>query len=206
MDEMHGRMRTVLLPLFETFGMPEPLAIWEDQIGSSTLTWLVEWPDFETRQSTWAKVGAAFAPIRLAAGSEFVTRTALTLIAPWPGAILDFKAADTACETLWHVQPRIGAGAGFVAACSTDVASCLTSLGATTVSGCNLIFGDLPQAAVFASWPNAAARAAAMVAVRSEQLSPALADVLVDGGPRLGDRGIWEVLDRAAYLPRWAMV
>lgn len=204
MDEMHARMRHVLFPLFAQHNVPEPLAIWENRADTSTLTWLIAWPDFDARQAAWAAVVPAFAAVRLVnAASEFVTRTTLTLIAPWPGAEFTFPASADACETVWHVQPQIGFGAGFMAMCGAGIADRLHELGAMRIAGCNLIFGALPQAAVFISWPDAETRAAAMTAFIRQSADPTLAEALTGEADPLGDRGDWETLDRVTYLPRW---
>lgn len=201
MDKMHARMSDMLLPLFREHGIPKPLSIWENRATTSTLTWMVQWPSFEVRLEAWSRFAPIFAGARQAEGTpEFVTRTTLTVIAPWDQATFGFEGAADSCETAWHVQPRIGFGASFKAACQTGMFDRFRSAGATKVSGCNLLFGALPQAMVLLRWPDAATRAMGMAALAAQELGPALEHALLGAGTRLGDAGEWELLDRVPYL------
>ncbi|MEY2927571.1 MAG: hypothetical protein RL367_2048 [Pseudomonadota bacterium] len=200
MDAMHDRMQNMLLPLFVEHGIPRPFAIWEDRRGSSIFTWMLEWDSFEARQAGWLK----FQPVWLAARQarereEFVTRTDLTLISPWPDRPFGFAAGDTECETAWHPQPQIGQAAGFRAACLADDFATFRDLGATGVNACDIIFGALPQSLLLVTWPDAATRAAALVSLDQRRAPQAIATAL-GGDGSLRSHGLWEALDRTRYL------
>jgi hypothetical protein len=200
MDDMHARMSGMLLPLFAEHGIPTPIAIWENRAQTSTMTWMVPWPSFEARQAAWAAFAPIFVAARRAEGTpEFVTRTTLTVIAPWDGDTFGF-GANGHCETAWHVQPRIGFGAGFMAACNDDLFARFRAAGAVDVKACNLVFGALPQAMVLLSWPDAAAREQGMATIAAQDLGAVLSEAVLGDGASLGARGEWEALDRAAYL------
>ena len=201
MDKMHDRMANMLLPLFREHGIPKPLSIWENRDTTSTLTWMVQWPSFEVRLEAWSRFAPIFVAARQAEGTpEFVTRTTLTVIAPWEHGNFGFDGATGACETAWHVQPRIGFGAGFMAACRQDLFARFMSVGAIQVNGCNLLFGALPQAMVLLRWPDTATRIKGMSALAEQALGPTLQQGLLGAGARLADAGEWEILDRVAYL------
>jgi hypothetical protein len=198
MDRMHERMTDVLFPLFDEHDVPRPKAIWENREDTSTLTWLIEWPNYDVRSAAWAVVGPAFAAVRVQQGTpEFVTRTTLTLIAPWPGSSFAPDRAGS-CEAMWHVQPRIGLGAAFTAFCSDTIFSQLQAVGASACAGANLIFGALPQAAILVSWPDPQTRASGLRAI-SDIPSAGLPDMVLGSGASLGICGQWETLDRAPY-------
>ncbi|KQX23466.1 MULTISPECIES: hypothetical protein [unclassified Sphingomonas] len=202
MDAMHVRMHEMLFPMFREHGIPAPRAIWENRDESSTLTWMIDWPSFERRLAAWTSFAPLFAAARRAEGTpEIVTRTTLTMIAPWPGHVPGFTS-DGGCEALWLVQPRIGFGAAFMALCEAEIFPRFRDAGASAVSASNLLFGPLPMATVFLSWPDAAARVAGYDAIRQAAMPAALAEALLGDGARFGDRGNWEGLDRATYLPR----
>jgi hypothetical protein len=199
MDDMHVRMTEMLLPLFQTHGIPTPLAIWEDRAGTSIFTWLLEWKGFDERQATWA----AFRPIWEAArqacgGNEFVTRTDLTLIAPWPGTPLLLDQDAAGCESAWIVQPKVGHGADFRRACLDGGFAAFVDAGASGVTACDFLFGPLPKAMVLASWSDAATRERGLAELGRH---PAPLSLMGSGtDPKLCDVGRWEKLDRAAYL------
>ncbi|MET0376861.1 MAG: hypothetical protein ABW128_21725 [Rhizorhabdus sp.] len=201
MDLMHERMHAMLLPMFRDQSIPTPRAIWENREETSIFSWIIDWPDFEANQAGWRRIAPIFAAARRAEGTpEIVTRTTLTLIAPWAGADIGF-APGAACETAWHVQPRIGFGAGFVAACQSDVFDIFRAAGASAVNACNFIFGPLPQAMVMLSWPDEQTRSAGMAQIAAMAMPPEIAAALLGEGARFGERGQWEALDRANYLP-----
>jgi len=203
MDKMHDRMSNMLFPLFREHGIPTPLAIWENRVITSTLTWMVPWPSFEIRQEAWSRFAPIFAEARRAQGTpEFVTRTTLTIIAPWPGAVFGFNVAPLGCETAWHVQPRIGFGARFMDACREGVFDRIRAAGATHVNGCNLVFGALPQAMIMLGWPDDSARAAGMAVLAKEYAASTLREALTAEGATFAECGEWEDLDRAVYLGR----
>lgn len=204
MDGMHARMSDMLIPLFDAHDMPRPFAVWEGRDGSSILTWMLQWDDFDARQAAWARVGPAFAAARARQDiAEFVTRTSLTLIAPWAGHRFDLRASGHACETAWHVQPRIGFGGPFMAACEGGVFDRFRAAGATSVTASNLMFGALPQAIILLGWPDVETRRAGEANLRAEPMPGVIAEGLTGDGAHFGDRGEWESLDRAPYLERW---
>ena len=199
---MRARMSGLLLPLFAREGIPAPLAIWENREQSSTMTWLVAWPNFEERQEGWARVAPLFAEARSAESTpEFVTRTTLTIITPWAGAVLGLDPAAR-CETAWHVQPRVGGGAAFMAGCEADAFTRFREAGATSISACNLLFGALPQALIFIGWSDPAARARGMTAIAAKKMNAALIEALPGNDSTFGTRGNWETLDRAPFFSR----
>ncbi|MHA3791108.1 hypothetical protein [Sphingomonas sp. YL-JM2C] len=202
MDTMHARMRDMLLPMFREHGIPTPRAIWENRGDRSILTWMVDWPSFERRLEAWTSFAPLFAAARQAEGTpEFVTRTTLTMIAPWPGHMPGFGAGGR-CEALWLVQPRIGFGAAFATMCETEIFDRFREAGASGISAANLLFGALPMAAILLSWRDEDTRATGFEAIRQAAMPTPLADALLGDGGRFGDRATWELLDRAAYLPR----
>ncbi len=201
MDQMHARMSGMLLPLFRMHGIPRPLCIWENRQTTSVMTWMVEWPSFEVRQEAWARFAPIFIAARHAeATPEFVTRTTLTVIAPWPHASFGFDGDVACCESAWHVQPRIGFGAAFMAACQDGASRIFRDAGALGMNGCNLLFGALPQAFVSLRWPDAATRTTGMAVLSQQELDPRLQEALTGEGTDFTDRGTWELLDRAPYL------
>src|SRR3546814_14309880 len=122
----------------------------------------------------------AFVAERLAEGTaEFVTRTAVTVIAPWTGTKPGFDTAAT-CETAWHVQPRVGGGAGFMAGCQATAFDRFRAAGAISVSASNLLFGALPQALVLISWPDSDTRARGIAQMAAEEMDAALIDAPPD--------------------------
>jgi hypothetical protein len=200
MNDMHARMTEMLLPLFQTHGVPTPLAIWENRADTSILTWLLEWNGFDERQATWA----AFRPVWEAArqsrgGDEFVTRTDLTLIAPWPEAPLSFGQDGAGCESAWIVQPRVGHGAVFRRTCLEGGFASFVEAGASGVAACDFLFGPLPRSLVLASWPDAGTRDRGLAELARR---PAPLNLLgaLGADPKLSDAGSWEKLDRATYL------
>ncbi|MGE4430330.1 MAG: NIPSNAP family protein [Sphingobium sp.] len=205
MDAMHARMEHMLLPMFRDHGIPAPAMMWENREETSIFSWLVEWPDFDRRQAGWASIAPSFAEARRAEGTpEFVTRTDLTLIAPWPGHALRFddgaaRAGD--CETAWHIQPKIGFGASFMNLCEEGLFALFREMGASSVKAASHVFGPLPKATLFIGWPDRNIRAEGMRQLAGHIMPDALAQALLGDGPSLGNRGLWEPLDRAPYLP-----
>jgi hypothetical protein len=198
MHSMHTRMRTVLLPLFREHGVPPPLAIWEtDRPEAAMMTWLLRWPSLEVRNATWA----GFRPVWEAAkrrdgGEEFVTRTDLTLIDPWPAHSLSFAAAGAACESAWLVQPRVGLGAAFRSACMETRFPAFRNLGAVGIVPCDFMFGPLPQSFVLVSWPDAQVREQGMARIQTDAR---------DRNTDLVAPGAWIPLNRADYLTTWSL-
>jgi hypothetical protein len=204
MDEMHERMRDMLLPLFREHGVPTPFAMWENRAETSILTWMLEWPSFEARQETWTRFYPVFVAARHAeGGEEFVLRTDLTLIAPWPGRAFAFAGGEGACETAWRVQPRVMFGAAFRAACLDDDFRVLRDAGATAVAACDFIFGPLPQSLLLVSWPDAVTRREGIAEIGRQPIAPNLATAILGEGLSPLDLGRWEALDRASYLKNW---
>lgn len=200
MADMHARMASMLLPLFAKHGIPRPRAIWTNEAVTSTMTWLVEWPDFETRAEAWARFFPIFVAERQAQGTaEFVTRTILTVLAPWPGATIGYDPA-AACEGLWHFQPRVGFGSSFVTACNEAAFPCFQAAGASSVNAANLVFGALPAGIVLLSWPDVATRNQGMTEIASAKVGLPMAETLTGEGAVFGSRGEWETLDRVSYL------
>jgi hypothetical protein len=197
-QNMHARMRDVLLPLFRLHGVPSPLAIWEtDDTAAALMTWILRWPSLEVRNATWA----SFRPIWEAAkksrgGGEFVTRTDLTLIDPWPGHSLAFTSAANGCESAWLIQPQVGYGTVFRAACTDVHFPAFRRLGAVGIVPCDFMFGPLPQSFVVVSWPDAK--------VREQGLARIQADAR-HSDTDLGAPGIWIPLTRANYLTTWSL-
>lgn len=201
MAAMHRRMTDVLIPLFDELGIPRPRSIWESVGDEPVFSWLVDWPDYEARAAGWARIAPLFAAARKAEGTpEFVTRTNLTLIAPWPGHQFGF-APVARCETAWHVQAKIGYGVPFLEACEADVFSRFRDSGARVVNAANLVFGALPQAVILLSWPDAATRSSAMRDISGQPMPGDIRDALLGEGATFGERGQWEALDRAPYIP-----
>lgn len=203
MDAMHARMHDLLLPMFGEHGIPIPRAIWDTRGETSILSWLVDWPDFETRLNAWTRFAPHFVAARQAEGTpEIVTRTTLTVIAPWSGHSCGF-ASEGLCETAWHVQPQIGYGAAFTAACQEEAFERFRAAGASAVNACNFLFGPLPQAMVLVTWPDETVRATGLAKIRSQALGLSLAQALTGEGETFADRGAWEDFDRAPYLAAW---
>lgn len=203
---MHDRMRHMLLPMFADHGIPMPIAMWEDRDGGSILTWMIEWPSFDARQALWANFYPHFyaaRAIELATGEEFVTRTDLTLVAPWTDRPFAFPDLPDACESAWHPMPLIGQGAAFRQALNGADGVLFTEAGAIAVNVCDLLFGPLPMAMVVLSWPDAATRRAGMARLRAVPAPPDLATSLGLADGALTDSGLWEAFDRMAYLPTW---
>lgn len=199
MPDMHARMSAMLLPLFAEHGIPRPRAIWTNEAETSTMTWVVEWPDFETRTAAWARFFPVFVAARQAQGTpEFVTRTILTVLAPWPNAQIGYDPASI-CESLWHVQPRIGHGAGFAATATQTTFPDFRAAGATSVNAANLVFGALPAGVVLLGWPDPETRERGMAQIAATDLG-ALDEALSGNAPTFATRGDWETLDRVPYL------
>jgi hypothetical protein len=190
-------MSRVLLPLFQDHGIPPPLAIWETSGDDpAVVTWLLRWPTLEQRNASWT----AFRPVweaakRARAEQEFVTRTDLTLIEPWPEHALAFASAELACESAWVVQPAVGHGAGFRAACMDRFFPTLRAYGALGIVACEFVFGPLPQALILVSWPRPEIRSVGLDQMRSGLNHEA--EHIVAGS--------WSVLDRASYLTTWSL-
>jgi hypothetical protein len=200
MDEMHVRMTDLLLPLFAKLNLPVPRAIWDTRDGCSVFTWLIEWESFDARTEGWARYNPHFYAARLKQDiQEFVTRTDVTLINPWPDAPLGFPSGASARETLWIAQPIVLHGANFRAECLKGRSALFRDVGATAVSGCDIVFGPLPNAAVFLSWPDAAMRDTGMAELVRQPAPDSLRSALgVENS--ICHHGVWEQLDRAAYL------
>ena len=203
MDRMHARMSDMLLPMFREHDIPKPISIWENRTTTSTLTWMVQWSSYDDRLDAWGRIAPVFAAARAAEGTpEIVTRTTLTLISPWPQAAFGFEGDRDSCETAWHVQPQIGFGAKFMAACQESLFDRFKLAGATQVSGCNLLFGALPQAMVLLRWPNRPTRESGMAALAARETGRVLEEAIFGGHAGLIETGKWEMLDRVAYLER----
>jgi hypothetical protein len=206
MDRMHDRMQRMLLPMFAQHGIPLPIAIWEDRDGASILTWMIEWPSFDARQALWANFYPHFYAARaLEPSEEFVTRTDLTLIAPWTDRPFAFPDLPDACESAWHPQPLIGHGVAFRAAMSGEEAGIFAEAGALTVTISDIVFGPLPMAMVILSWPDTATRREGMARLQAAPAPPKLATALGLAHGALTDAGLWESFDRLAYLPSWRL-
>ena len=203
MPDMHARMRDMLLPMFAANGVPRPIAIWagDSDWGGAVMSWIVPWESFEVRAATWATFQPLFYAARAAqGGDEFVSRTDLTLIQPWVAAPFgvpdDVPERNGACESLWHVQPRIPLGATFLEQSLAAGFPAIRAAGATGISASNLLFGSLPYVAVIVSWPDPATREAGMA-----RLSGALAGHYA---PEVIETARWETLDRVDYLTSWS--
>jgi hypothetical protein len=206
MDEMHARMTDLLLPLFADLTLPFPRAIWDSREEQSVFTWICEWESFDARTEGWARYNPHFFAARMKQDiQEYVTRTDVTLIKPWRDEPLGFPSGTGACETLWIAQPIVLHGADFRTACLKDMSALFRNVGATAVNGCDIVFGPLPNAAVFISWPNAATRSAGMAGL-SRQSAPEQLRQAVAVDASICDHGVWEQLDRAAYLQNWRTV
>lgn len=206
MDRMHQRMQHMLLPMFAQHGIPLPIAMWEDRDGGSILTWMIEWPSFETRQALWANFYPHFYAARaLETGDEFVTRTDLTLIAPWPERPFVFPVGQGICESAWHPQPPIGQGATFRQAMNGPDADIFQAVGALAVQVSDIVFGPLPMAMVIVSWSDAEARNAGMARLERWPVPERLAGTLDLHGSSLTSAGLWEDFDRISYLPTWRL-
>jgi hypothetical protein len=203
MDEMHARMTGLLLPLFAQLSLPLPTAIWDTREHSSTFTWIIEWESFDARTEGWARYNPQFYAARMKQEiEEFVTRTDVTLINAWPDVPFGFRSGAGLCDTLWIARPVVLHGSNFRTACLKDQSALFRGVGAVAVQGCDFAFGSLPQAAVFLSWPDAAAREAGMTKLAQQAVSEALQRAL-GGAMSICEHGIWEPLDRADYLPGW---
>ncbi|MDT9600549.1 hypothetical protein [Sphingosinicella rhizophila] len=172
--------------------------MWEtSDIGHDIFTWMLIWPSYEVRHDTWRDFYPIWSPIRRAAGGvEFVTRTDLTLIDPWPGTSFEFREGEGTCELAWHVQPEVGRGAEFRESCMASNFGLFIDAGAQSVVASDLIFGPLPQSLVIASWSDPESRGRGL-----EKL------IATTGGPwrdaAAVSSGRWERLDRVTYLPAW---
>ena len=203
---MHHRMTKMLLPMFKKHGIPSPIAIWEDRDSGSILTWMIEWPSFDARQARWANFYPHFyAAHAQEAGAEFVTRTDLTLVAPWPDRPFAFPDSEAACEIAWHPQPLIGHGAAFRGAMAGPEAEIFLKAGAIAVNACDIVFGPLPMAMVILSWPDAEARRDGMTLLSRASAPVAMAASLGLGEGALPSAGLWESFDRMRYLPTWRL-
>jgi hypothetical protein len=89
-----------------------------------------------------------------------------------------------------------------MAACQQGLFDRFRAAGAIQASGCNLLFGSLPQAMILLRWANPQTRAAGMATLAGQESGVALEQGVLGAGKRLGDTGEWEVLDRAPYLER----
>jgi hypothetical protein len=199
---MHARMREVLLPLFAEHSVPAPLAIWEtdDSPGTPLLTWMLKWQSLEVRNATWG----AFRPVWEAAKRarkepEFVTRTDLTLIEPWPGHVMAFPGAGS-CEAAWVVQPQIGHGAEFRRICCDPELQAFDHASTSQIVASDFMFGPLPQSLLLLSWVSTAARREGMERIRN-----ALADPSHPLANHILSPGQWSPLSRAPYLTTWAL-
>lgn len=208
MDRMHDRMQQMLLPMFAEHGIPLPIAMWEDRDGPSMLTWMIEWPSFDARQALWANFYPHFYAARaveLKKVEEFVTRTDLTLIAPWPDRAFAFPDLAGACESAWHPQPLIGHGAAFRQGLIDRGMEFFAAAGAIAVNVCDIVFGPLPMAMVVLSWPDPETRSAGMTRLQAQPAPSAITAALgLCEGP-LTDAGLWETFDRMDYLRSWRL-
>jgi hypothetical protein len=201
MRSMQTRMRDVLLPLFAEHGVPSPLAVWEtDEPGiDSVMTWMLNWRNLEERNSTWAHFRPTWEAAKKArAEEEFVTRTDLTLIDAWPSNPLSFPSIGEACESAWIVQPTVGCGAAFRAACLDQLFRAFGERGAISIAACDFVFGPLPQSLVLLSWPD--------VDSRSRGLSEIGQAVNEFCATNLTGPGTWLPLTRAGYLRTWQLI
>jgi hypothetical protein len=201
MPDMHLRMRDMLMPLFEQHGVPRPTAAWESSPDSSAsvFTWIVRWPSYEVRRSTWIQFRPVWEAARAArGGDEFVTRTDLTLMEPWPAHDLEFPARVGACEELWLAQPRVGFGAAFRKNCLDTQFKLFENFGAISTAACDLVFGTLPQVLILITWPSEAVRSHAMAHLARPTESPDIAQAV--GASIITENGVWEPLDRVPYL------
>jgi hypothetical protein len=200
MSSMHERMQGLLLPLFPDHGVPVPSGIWENSPDRSVLSWVLEWPDFETRQAAWQSIAPAFAAARQQqGGDEFVTRTTLTMVSPWPGHSLDLGGfRPSYCETAWHIQPRVGHGSAFIGQ-AQGLFDQWELVGARQVTAFNLLFGALPQVLVLIGWDSQARRNEGMARI-SRMPAETIAPLVLGQGESFEEYGEWEALDRAPYL------
>jgi hypothetical protein len=190
MPSMDRRMEHDLLPMFAKTGVPRPLAIWGGMAAEDTpiMTWMLHWNGFDERRATWATVAPIWQEIKAVRNeAEFVTRTELTLVEPWPGH--DLRLEEAGAEMMWHLQPAVGQSGAIRAQCLSEGAEMLAATGARVAFAGDLVFGALPQARLIASWADADARDAAL---------PKLSATGHDRKSLEHQR--WEPLDRKTYL------
>jgi NIPSNAP len=202
MEAMHARMKDLLLPLFVDLKLPSPTAIWETQGQRCVFTWIIEWENFDARTAGWARYNPHFYAARMQQDiEEFVTRTDVTLINPWLDAPFEFPSDAGVCETLWLAQPVVLHGAAFRTECLKDQSALFCDVGAISISGCDIVFGPLPNAAVFLSWPDVAARDAGMAELAQKPVCDTLQKAL-GIKKSVCDHGDWSPLDHADYTWR----
>jgi len=164
MPLMHHRMQKVLMPLFQRCGIPRPVGVWEATAGPRLplFVWMLRWPDHQTRDAAWASFYPAWGPARLASldGPEFVVRTGISLLKPWPGTPETGSLMGDGIDELWIQNVAVTHAATARDSFLGVDRTVLAAHGAVMKAGFDFMVGDeLPQNAVLLSWPDQDARA-----------------------------------------------
>jgi len=172
---MQARWSGPLVPLFARHGV-RPCCAWmaTDAAGDPLLIYLMPWTTMAERAAAWAGFYGDPEWLRVReqtnAGSELVERYALNFLQ----AVVPPQASDPdhAAATLWLPRIAIGQSGAARTWLSGEAAAVCARTGGKLLSAFECLTGDdLPRAAVFIGWPDAAQRAAATVLDPSGVLS-----------------------------------
>lgn len=158
---MHHRMEDELLPMFGRHGFQGFVGAWDVVSGPGTpaYIWMLEWSDYQSRADAWRSFHAEWGRLKARDQSpEFSRGGYVTLIEPWGNATYDFSTSSTAVDELWLLNLRMQSGLSAKAATFAAETAALSAAGASLFGGFDVVFGSVPQCALFVSWPDAGAR------------------------------------------------
>ena len=203
MDAMHERMGALVFPLFRELGMPHPIGAWEATAGPALprFVWMIAWRDFAAREKAWSAFAPRWQKIRgTGASVQFVTSIDVALVTAWPEIeVMPGCIMGTGLDELWLQRIAVTQGPQARASFLTADRIVLNERGSTLRIAFDFVSGaELPRIGMLMSWPDAAARNAAMDAYAA---SSAIA------GQRRKDREafgapIFEAADRFLLSPK----
>ena len=203
MDAMHERMAARVIPLFRELGMPHPVGAWEATAGPALprFVWMIAWRDYAAREKAWAEFAPRWQKVRgTGASVQFVTGIDVALLAAWPEiAVAPNSVMGAGVDELWLQRIAVTQGPQARASFLAADRPALEKGGAALKIGFDFVSGaELPRIGTLMSWPDAAARTAALAGYEA---SPAISgqrrsDMKAFGAP------IFEAADRFLLSPQ----
>jgi hypothetical protein len=210
MADMHTRMVSVLMPLLVKHGMPAPLGVWEAVSGHDLrkFVWMLPWPDYQTRANAFRNFYTDWRAWQAEHPEpEFVERTDVTILEPWPDSAMAFSQESSALEELWTLRLRLGLDPAAKADMIQAIGAALIGAGALVCGVFDLVFGDLPQSMLLLSWPDETTRRKSRGILESDSRIARLRDAQSDRFSRdLVERSERILLERASYWDQFTLV
>ncbi len=158
MPAMHHRMEDELLPMFPRHGFHNLVGAWEGISGPGTpvYIWMLAWTDYQARADAWRSFHSEWSQKRsLERATAFNRGAHVTMIEPWENAAFDFSESAAAVDELWLLHLSMQPDRSSKAETFEKETAALKVAGASLFGGFDVVFGSIPQAALFLSWPDA---------------------------------------------------